>query len=115
VADFWDAHVDAWLGGDDHLPPRLSAWFDSHLGLGDGEVARDGFPETYMGDLAGVEQTPRTVVLGVNPCGFCLRFQARGGILVKESSGKCGSFSRWAATRPYSHPTRPTGISRCEP
>lgn len=104
VADFWDAHVKAWLGGDDHLSPRLSAWFDSYVGIGDGEVTRDGFPEPYLGDLLGVERTPRMVVLGLNPGEFRAQFQARGGTFASEIVKEYGSYSRWAATGPYLRP-----------
>jgi hypothetical protein len=56
VAAFWDAHIAAWLKGEDQLPPRLSDWFDSYVGVGPGEVTREGFPEPYHGDLLGLEQ-----------------------------------------------------------
>lgn len=100
VADFWDTHVEAWLGGDDHLTPRLSTWFDSYQGVGAGGATRAGFPEPYFGDLVGVERTPRVVVLGLNPGGYCPRFQARDGIFAHEIK-QYGSYSRWAATGPY--------------
>ncbi|PMR63103.1 hypothetical protein C1A38_00525 [Verrucosispora sp. ts21] len=100
VAAFWDAHIEAWLGGDDHLPLQLEEWFDPYVGVGPGEVTRDGFPEPYHGDLLGLEHTPRMVVLGLNPGEFRPRFQARDGIFAEELK-RSGSYSRWATTCPY--------------
>ncbi|MBX7267498.1 hypothetical protein KIF24_16655 [Micromonospora sp. Llam7] len=67
VAAFWDAHIEARLEGDDHLPQQLEEWFHSYVGVGPGEVTRAGFPEPYHADLLGLEFTPRMVVLGLNP------------------------------------------------
>ncbi|MET7749023.1 hypothetical protein [Micromonospora sp. NPDC005367] len=103
VAAFWDAHVESWLRSEDQLPERLKAWFDSYVGVGPGEVTRDGFPEAYHGDLLGQEHTPRMVVLGLNPGEFRPRFQARDGIFAKEIK-EYGSYSRWATTCPYNRP-----------
>lgn len=62
IAAFWDAHVAAWLGGNDPMPGPLPRWFASYQGRGDGEVTRAGFPEPYIGDLLGLVTTPRVVV-----------------------------------------------------
>ena len=78
VAAFWDAHIAAWLNGEDQLPPWLEGWFDSYVGVGAGEVTREGFPEPYHGDLLGLEHTPRMVVLGLNPGEFHSRFPGAG-------------------------------------
>jgi hypothetical protein len=113
VAAFWDAHIAAWLKGEDQLPPRLSGWFDSYVGVGPGEVTREGFPEPYHADLLGLEHTPRLVVLGLNPGEFRPRFQARDGIFAKEIE-QHGSYSEWATTCPYNRPpwTRPDEMGR---
>ncbi|MFG2052844.1 hypothetical protein ACGFI9_02335 [Micromonospora sp. NPDC048930] len=103
VAAFWDVHVAAWLDGEDHLPQRLEDWFESYVGVGPGEVTRDGFPEPYHGDLLGLEHMPRMVVLGLNPGEFRPRYQARDGIFAKEIR-QHGSYSRWATTCPYNRP-----------
>lgn len=100
VAAFWDAHVESWLSGEDHLPRPLRGWFESYVGVGPGAVTREGFPEPYHGDLLALEHAPRMVVLGLNPGEFCPRFQARGGIFAKEIA-EHGSYSRWATTCPY--------------
>ncbi|MFC0003616.1 anti-phage DNA glycosylase Brig1 [Micromonospora siamensis] len=103
VAALWDAHIAAWLNGDDRLPPWLEGWFDSYVGVGAGEVTRDGFPEPYHGDLLGLEHTPRMVVLGLNPGAFHSRFQGRDGIFAEEIR-RHFSYSRWATTCPYNRP-----------
>ncbi|MFG2169470.1 anti-phage DNA glycosylase Brig1 [Micromonospora chersina] len=103
VAAFWDAHIAAWLNGEDQLPPWLEDWFDSYVGAGLGEVTRQGFPEPYHGDLLGLEHTPRMVVRGLNPGEFRSRFQSREGIFAEEIKRHC-SYSRWATTCPYYRP-----------
>ncbi len=53
VRQFWDAHVDDWLTGDDPMPEPLRRWYDSYRGRGRGLVTRDGFVEPYQGVLSG--------------------------------------------------------------
>ncbi|MEU1686891.1 hypothetical protein [Micromonospora sp. NPDC005707] len=101
VAAFWDAHVEMWLSGGDPLPPPLDCWFDSYKGNGSGKPTRHGFPEPYHGDLLGLEQTPRMVVLGLNPGEYRQKFQSRDGIFAKEIKEEYGSYSRWQTTCPY--------------
>ncbi|MFI7609528.1 anti-phage DNA glycosylase Brig1 [Micromonospora sp. NPDC049366] len=103
VAAFWDTHVAAWLDGADPLPHPLPAWFDSYLGIGLGQVTRDGFPEPFQGDLSGLTHTPRMVVLGLNPGEYRPRFQSRDGIFAAEIRA-AGSYSRWMTTGPYNRP-----------
>lgn len=101
VADFWDAHIAAWLKGEDRLPPPLTEWFDAYAGVGSGKPTRDGFPEPYHGDLRGAEHTPRMVVLGLNPGQYREEFQSRDGIFAREIKEEYGSYSRWQTTCPY--------------
>jgi hypothetical protein len=100
VAAFWDAHIAAWLSGEDSMPSPLSRWFESYKGTGQGKPTLDGFPEPYHGDLLCLKHTPRVVVLGLNPGEYRPQFQSRNGIFAKEIE-KHGSFSNWATTGPY--------------
>lgn len=101
VADFWDAHIAAWLAGEDRLAAPLQDWFDAYPGVGSGEPTRDGFPEPYHGDLRGAEREPRVVVLGLNPGQYREKFQSRDGIFAEEIREKHGSYGRWQTTCPY--------------
>lgn len=85
VADFWDEHIQAWLHGHDPMPEPLPAWFGSYKGSGAGVVARDGFPEPYLGGLL-TDPAPRTLLLGLNPGAHVAAFQARDGIFAKETN-----------------------------
>jgi hypothetical protein len=60
VADFWDAVMADWLGGEDVLPAALESWLASYSGRGAGQLTRNAFAEPYLGDLRG---TPRFVIL----------------------------------------------------
>jgi len=100
VTDFWDDHIRRWLDGDDSLPDRLKGWFQSYQGSGAGTVTREGFPEPYLGDLAGHTATPAIVVLGLNPGQYQPHFQARSGLFANQIR-EAGAYSRWAATGPY--------------
>lgn len=104
VADFWDAHITAWLAGDDRLTRDLDEWFGAYEGTGRGAVTRDGFVEPYMGDLRGVEQDPRVVILGLNPGQYLPDLQARSGLFADEIR-KAGSYSAWVRDHPYDNKT----------
>ncbi|MEV4539795.1 hypothetical protein AB0J82_39085 [Asanoa sp. NPDC049518] len=100
IADFWDQHVDAWLAGDDPMPDPLPSWYSCYAGKGVGASTREGFPEPYIGDLRGVQQAPRMVVLGLNPGAYRRSFQSRDGIFAKQIAS-LGSFSAWSRSGPY--------------
>lgn len=103
VVAFWDAHIAAWLRGEDPLPSPLPDWFDSSVGVGPGQVTREGFPEPFQGDLLGLVHTPRMVVLGLNPGEYRPLFQSREGHL-RPRDREAGSYSRWTTTCPYNRP-----------
>jgi hypothetical protein len=100
VKAFWDNHIAAWLAGEDPMPDPLPHWYDAFQGSGLGKIARDGFPEPYVGDLTGLVATPRMVILGLNPGQYQPKFQSRDGVFAEEIR-RSGSYGAWAATGPY--------------
>lgn len=97
VTEFWDAHVKAWLDGDDALDPLLDRWFASYAGTGRGAVTREGFVEPYIGSLTG---SPRLAVLGLNPGQYHPELQSRTGVFADEIR-QAGNYHRWSASGPY--------------
>ena len=100
VTAYWDSHIDAWLAGADPMPDQLARWYAAYGGSGAGKVTRDGFIEPYIGDLANAANSPRVVILGLNPGQYQPHFQSRTGIFAEEIR-RHGSYSAWAATGPY--------------
>jgi len=57
-------------------------------------------PEPYVGPLLPEAESPRFIVLGLNPGAADLSFQGRSGVFAGEIKA-AGGYSRWAATGPY--------------
>ena len=100
VADYWDIYVDKWLSGADPSDGPLRDWFAA-CGQRDAEqVARDGLPELYGGDLRRANARPCMVVLTKHAGEYFPGFQSRDGVFAQEIR-VCGSYSKWATTGPY--------------
>lgn len=68
VADEWDRVLAEWSGESYAFPPDLERWRQTYAGKGAGAVDLTCYPDPYVGDLRGVRhETPRLVVLGLNP------------------------------------------------
>jgi hypothetical protein len=101
VAAFWDANWQDWRTGAYPLTDPLHSWYESYQGTGLGAPSLAGFPEPYIGDLAGVRpDQPLVVLLGLNPGQYVPEFQATDGIFAQEIQ-EMGSYRAWAASGPY--------------
>lgn len=96
VADFWDEVVDEFLAGGFPLRPPLDRWIKSYVGVGEGAVDHEAFPEPYTGPILG---EARGVMLGLNPGTVFPEWQYRDGILAEEAR-RLGGYRHLVRTTP---------------
>lgn len=97
VVEFWDHEIKRWVNGDHSLTPELGKWKETYRGNGHGAVDLSVFPEPYGGILGG--ETPKLIMLGLNPGAAQPEFQSMEGIFTEQI--RTSSYSDWAATVPY--------------